>query len=275
MKTLLTRGCILLLLISLAFSCTDPEKPACRISKFYWEGEWHRAQYNSSGRLRALVADNRKVMFYYDAMSRLIAAEIYMGDPAAFYKYEFIHGPHGIIQADEFHPSALGTEHNRKIYHYASPASVDYIIHHEFGYTEELEFEIRYDFTYSGGNVKQIHGSSSVITTDYYGAKYDKKRNPFKVLATAVGNSVFFPVGIHANFPVSNYDISYLNLFSRNNPIRGQYNVPGVDPSEQLFSYSYHGNIAKSLKWDDTSYGTTTTEEYAFDFQCGPFEVEE
>ncbi|HYF68277.1 MAG TPA: hypothetical protein VD884_09075 [Ohtaekwangia sp.] len=275
MKTLFTRGGILLLLISLAFSCVDPETPTCRIAQFYWEGEWHRAEYNSSGRLRALVAENSKIVFYYDALFQLTSAEIYMGDPEPFYKYEFTHGPHGIIQTDEFHPSTLGIEHNRTIYHYSGPASVDYIIHQEFGYTEELGFEIRYDIHYSGGNVKHIHGSSSFITTDYYAAKYDNKHNPFKALAATVGNNVFFPVGIHANFPVSDYDISYLNLFSKNNPIRGQYNVPGVDPSDQRFTYTYDGDIAKSLKWDNTSYGTTTSEKYAFEFECRAIKTEE
>ncbi len=276
MKTLFTRGCMLLLLISFAFSCIDPEKPACRISKFYWEGEWHRAQYNSSGRLRGLVAENSKVAFYYNGLSQLTSAEIYRnGDSEPFYKYEFIQGPNGIIQRDEYHPSALGTEHTRTIYHYSSPGSVDYVIHQEFGHDGVLGFEIRRDILYSGGNVKHIDGTSSFITTDYYGAKYDNRRNPFKALAAAVGNNVFFPIGIQANFPVSNYDISYLNLFSKNNPTRGQYRIPGVDPSDQLFTYTYDGDIVKTLAWDETSYGSTTTEKYAFEFECGPFTAEE
>ena len=276
MKIAITRICLALLLVVFAFSCKDPEARTCRISKFYWEGEWHRAQYNSSGRLRALVAENNKIVFYYDALLRLTSAEIFLdGDTEPFYKYQFIHSPHGIVQRDEYHPSDLGTEHTRTIYHYSGPGSVDYFIKQEFGHDEHIGFEIRQDITYSGGNVKHIDGSSSVIATDYYGAKYDNKRNPFKTLAAAVGNDAFFPVGIHANFPVSRYDISCLNLFSKNNPQRGQYRIPGVDPSDQLFTYTYDGDIVKTLVWDETSYGSTTTEKYAFEFECGPFTAEE
>jgi YD repeat-containing protein len=279
MKTLLTRAGVLLL-ISFALSCTEYESSTCRISKFYWEGEWHKAQYNSSGRLQGLVAANSKVVFYYDALSRLTSAAIYMGDPDPYYKYEFIHGPHGIIQADEYHPSAWGTEHNRLIYHYSSPTSVDYIIMQDFGHTEEIGFQIRYDFSYTeGGNVKHVDGTSTVIHTDYFALKYDDRKNPFRILAAAVGNPVFFPIGTHANFPMSSvnntYDISLLNRFSKNNPVFAQYEVPGVDPTDQFFTYTYDGNLANTLKWDEVSYGVTKSEKFAFEFECKPFKAEE
>ena len=280
MKTLLTRAGIFLLLVSLSFSCTQYEKPTCRISKFYWEGEWHKAQYNSAGRLLGLVAANSKVVFYYDAMSRLTSAAIYMGDADPYYKFKFIHGPHGIIQADKYHPSIWGTQHTRMIYHYASPTSVDYIISQEFGNTEEINFQIRYDFTYTGGgNVKHIDGTSNVIHSDYFGLKFDDKRNPFRVLAAAGGNPVFFPIGTHANFPMSSanntYDISLMNRFSKNNPVYAEYEIPGVDPDQQFFTYTYDGNMANTLKWDQVHYGTTDTEKYAFEFECGTFHAEE
>jgi hypothetical protein len=269
MKTIFKRISILGIVFLFALSCTDPSMPSCRISKFYWEDEWHDAHYNSDGRLRALIAVNSQVYFYYDASSRLTSAEIFTGDPTPFYKYEFIHGPDGIIQTDEYHPSALGTEHTRTIFHYATPTRIDYIIHQEFGYTEEIGFEIREDISYTSNNVKFIDGTSSVITTEYLAGKYDKKKNPFRALAAAVGNNAFFPVCRVANFPVSDYDISKMNIFSVNNPLRASYRLPGVDPTSQLFTYTYHGGIAKTIKWAETSYGTTTTEEYAFEFECG------
>jgi hypothetical protein len=268
MKTFLSRGCITVVLIMFVFSCKEPAMLPCRIAKFYWENEWHAAHYNSSGRLTALIADNSEVYFYYDDLLRLTSAEIFMGDPTPFYKFEFVHGPNGIVQTDEYHPSALGTEHNRTLYHYSSPSRVDYLIQQEWGYDETLGFEIRYDFTYSGNNVSYIEGSSFVIHTDYFGGKYDKKRNPFRALAAAVGNPVFFPVSRHANFPVSNYDISYMSLFSLNNPLDARYEITGsgLDPQLQEFHYTYFGNTAKTILWEEDA---SSSEDYAFEFECG------
>ena len=277
MKTLLTRGCILLLFILFAFSCADHETSPCRITKFLWEGEWHTAQYNSSGRLQGLVAPNSKIVMYYDALSRLTSAEIFMGgDPTPFYKFEFTQGPHGIIQTDRYQPTGL--QLRRTFFHYAGPGVIDEITEQEFGDSSDptrVTFEVNFLITYSGGNVKALIEDSGIST--YYGMKYDKKRNPFKALAAAVGNDAIFPIGALANFPIggSSYDISYLNRLSKNNPLRGQYSVMGTGPFEQFFTYTYDGNIAKTLKWDEISYGSTSTSEYAFEFACGPFKAEE
>jgi hypothetical protein len=269
MKTLFSRACIAAILVLFVFSCDDSAlPPPCRISKFYWEDEWHAAHYNSAGRLTALIADSSQVYLYYDDLMRLKSAEIFTGDPTPQYKFEFIHGPNGIIQADEYHPSTLGTEHNRILYHYISPSRVDYLIRQEWGNTETLGFEIQYDITYAGNNVDYIEGTSSVIHTEYFGGKYDQRRNPFRALAAAVGNPVFFPVCIHANFPVPNYDISLMSLFSRNNPLDASYQIDffGVDPQDQEFTYTYFGNIAKTILWDDEA---ASSEDYAFEFECG------
>lgn len=271
MRKLLLWSFAPVLAIILVSSCADPDTLPCRIVKFYWEDEWHAAAYNSAGRLATLTADNSKVAFYYDDLNRLVAAEIFTGDPTPFYKFEFTHGPHGIVQADEYHPSALGTEHNRTIYHYASPSRVDYLIHQEFGYDETLGFEIRKDLTYASNNVTYVEGSSAFIHTDYVAGKYDRKRNPFRALAAAVGNNAFFPVCFMVSFPVSKYDISYLNIFSQNNPLRASYEITGsgLDPEEQAFNYAYNGSVAKEIVWKNSSYGTTTSEDYAFEFECG------
>ena len=276
MKTLLTRSCAVLLLISIAWSCKDPEGRQCRISKFYYEGEWHRAYYTPEGRLLSLIADKSKIIFKYDELLRLKGAQIFMnGDPNPYYRYSYIQGPNGIVQIDEYYPYTMGTFiHNRFLFHYSSPGVVDYFIRQEWGNTEDLGFEIRYDITYSGGNVKHIDGTSSVITTDYYGIKYDKNHNPFKALAALVGNDAFFPVGIKANYPVSNYDISMLSLFSRNNPLAGQYRIPGVDPVNQVFVYGFNGDIVETIGWESTSY-STSVEKYAFGYECGPLTITE
>lgn len=127
--------------------------------------------------------------------------------------------------------------------------------------------------------MKHVDGTSTVIHTDYFALKYDDRKNPFRILAAAVGNPVFFPIGTHANFPMSSvnntYDISLLNRFSKNNPVFAQYEVPGVDPTDQFFTYTYDGNLANTLKWDEVSYGVTKSEKFAFEFECKPFKAEE
>jgi hypothetical protein len=270
-NNILTRIIPFVLLIAIVSSCTDPIAPPCRISKFYWEDQWHDASYNSAGRLISLIADSSSVFFYYDASMRLEKAEIFNGDPTPKYRYEFIQGPSGIIELNEYHMSIFGEEHNRVLFHYSAPNRVDYSIRQEFGTDPTPGFEIRYDFTYVNNNVRFIEGSSSVIHTEYSASRYDKKKNPFRVLAFAVGNPAFFPVCRMANFPVSDYDISFMSLFSFNNPLRAQYAITGsgLDPQVQTFVNTYGGPIAKKIVWNDTSYGTTNSEDYEFEFDCG------
>ena len=122
-----------------------------------------------------------------------------MGDPVPFYKYKVIHGPFGIIQADVYYPSPSGTMHDRMLYHYAGPGSVDYIIRREFGTDEATNLQIRYNITYLlWWKCEHIDGTSLVIITDYY-----------------------------------------------------------------------------TLKWDEVSYGTTSSQKYTFELECSPFNAEE
>jgi hypothetical protein len=235
----------------------------------YWEGQWFNATYSGSGRLILLEADTSRVEFHYNASDQLVKAEIYGTALAPKYRFEFAHGPFGIIEANEYHPSIWGDYRTRTEYHYSDPVTVAYMIQEEYGVDPVPGFVIRYDISYSGGNVKLIDGTSSVITTDYIGTRYDKKRNPFKALAASVGNPAFFPVCKMANYPVATYDISYLSLFSRNNPLRGQYQVPGVDPALQSFDNHYSGPFADKITWYSSSYGDVTSNEYAFNFECG------
>lgn len=251
-------------------ACHDeiPSRP-CRIEKMYWEDQWFSASYSGSGRLTLLQADTSRVEFHYNASDQLIKAAIYGTGATPAYRFEFIHGPWGIIESNEYHPSIWGEYRTRTLYHYAAPGVVDYFIDEEYGADPDPGFIIRTDITYSGGNVKHLDGTSSVIVTDYYGLKYDKRKNPFRALAVAVGNPAFFPVCRMVNYPVATYDISYLSIFSRNNPLSGQYQVPGVDPTDQTFTNHYSGPMANKIRWDSSSYGTVTTNEYAFEFSCG------
>ena len=253
------------------FSC-DPELTgACRISKFLWEDQWHRAFYNSAGRLTDLVApDSSHIVFYYNASNQLEKALIYKSAPTPKYRFEFIHGPTGIIQTDEFHNSTLGVEHTRTLFHYASATRVDYLIHQEFGTGTTVGFEIRQNMTYVNNDVSFIEGISSEINTAYTASRYDKKKNPFRLLALAVGNPTFFPVCFMTPFPVGEYDISFLSLFSFNNPLRAQYEIPGtgLDPEVETFANTYAGSFAKKITWNNTSYGITDFAVYEFDIDC-------
>src|SRR5687768_14808356 len=98
MKSVLVRCCTAAILCSFVFSCNDPSLPPCRVSRFYWEDEWHVANYNSSGRLTSLIADSSQVYFYYDEMLRLKSAEIFTGDPTPSFTFQVKHGANGIIQ---------------------------------------------------------------------------------------------------------------------------------------------------------------------------------
>jgi hypothetical protein len=270
MKTANTFRLIFLLLVFFATACVDEiARRPCRISQVYWEGQWFDAFYSGSGRLLRLEADTSKVDFHYNGADQLIKAEIYGTDPDPKYRFEFAHGPFGIVETNEYHPSIWGEYRTRTEFHYAGPSVVDYLIHEEYGVDPVPGFVIQYDITYSGGNVKLIDGTSSVITTDYIGSRYDKKKNPFKVLAAAVGNPAFFPACKMVNYPVATYDISYLSIFSSNNPLRGQYEVPGVDPAFQTFANHYAGAIADKITWSSSSYGVVTSNEYAFKLECG------
>ena len=259
-----------LTLIVILSSCIDesPTRP-CRITKMYWENQWFTASYSSSGRLTLLQADTSKIDFHYNGSNQLVKAEIYGTSPTPQYRFEFVHGPLGIVEANEYHPSIWGEYRTKTVYHYSGPGVVDYMITYEYGADPDPGFIIQEDITYSSGNVKHIHGTSSVIYTDYYGLRYDKRKNPFKALAIAVGNPAFFPVCKIVNFPVSTYDISNLSIFSRNNPLRGEYRVPGVDPTAQSFENYYSGAMAEKIKWSESSYGTVESNDYAFKFGCG------
>lgn len=278
MKTSLIRSFTMLLFLSVTLSCTELYVYPCQIIGFYWEGKWHEVTYNDSHRIVRLSSPSSKISFYYDEVSRLKAAFIYLnGESSPYYLYEFIQGPYGIIQTDIYFPSALGTMHNRYQYHYSDANTVDYIIWQEFGTDEQLGFEIQYDILYSNGNVKHIKGTSSMIRTDYFGIKYDDKRNPFKALAAFVGNPLFFPIGSHANFPIeseTSYDISFLNRLSENNPLYARYQIPNADAQEQYFYYAYENNMPVEIKWEDFAYGNVKVATYAFKLDCKGAKVE-
>jgi hypothetical protein len=273
MKTLkMLMGASLLLCLIVISSCDNPHPcRTCRIDKVYWEDEWHKAYYSSSGRLVKLEAAVSKIFFHYNGSDQLISAEIYTGDPEPSYTFEFTHGPFGIVGWDMYDPF----DFRRHLeFHYASPAVVDYVVESEYGSGpgDPPTFVIRKDLSYSSQNVMFVSGTvNGNPFTGYTGSAYDKKTNPFKLLAQAVGNPVFFPVCNIVSFPVVQYDVSYLNLFSKNNPGEGMYEVPvgSGDPEvqqQQDFTYVYTASYVESLVWSDE---LGDTNKYAFSYTCG------
>ncbi|MFZ6013770.1 MAG: hypothetical protein ACOYXT_25750 [Bacteroidota bacterium] len=260
---------VLALLVTL-FACGPTEIPTCRIAKFLWEDNWYSAVYDPAGRLTSLEAIGRRVDFSY-LSGKLTKAAIYEDGLAPRFMFTFKHGPYGIIEANEYHESIFGTEHNRTLYHYASPSQIDYIVCQEFGTGGDPDpgFEIRYNFSYDrNGNLSEADGRSSWLSSRYLGLEYDKKANPYRMLAAATGNPLFFPACLSANFPGPDYGISILSIFSSNNPVRGEYLIPGVDPEVQRFINSYSGQLTTKIIWANTSYGTTTEQDYAFEYDC-------
>lgn len=272
-KTLLKTILLVSLLASISGCTHESAVPCCRISKFLWDNQWHQVYYNGAGRVTDMVSpDSSRIFFHYNAADLLTAAEIYRSGPTPAYRYKFVHGPYGIAETNEYNNFAFGTELTRTLFHYASTACVDYIIHQEFGTDTAAAsvpgFEIRYNVTYTNNNVSRINGTSSEINTTYRGSRYDKKNNPFRLLAIAVGNPAFFPVDFMANFPVSHYDISLLSLFSLNNPLMGEYEIvgSGLDPDIQNFANTYTGDIAKKITWTNA---TSDVRQYEFEYDCG------
>lgn len=264
-------GASLLLCLIVISSCDDSHLcRTCRIDKVYLEDEWHKAYYSSSGRLVKLEAGVSKIFFYYNGADQLISAEIYTGNPAPEYSFDFTHGASGIVELNIYDSYGF----RRHLYfHYASPTMVDYLVESEYGAGpgDPPTFVIRKDLSYSSGNVSFVSGTvNGNPFTGYTGSAYDKKINPFKLLAQAVGNPAFFPVCNIVSYPVVQYDISFLNIFSRNNPGKGVYEVPvGGGPEvqqQQDFAYIYTSSYVESLVWTDELAGSN---KYAFSYNCG------
>lgn len=247
-------------------SCLDPADP-CQLQNFFWEGQYYDLYYNSSGRLELMESPDSHIDLFYDELDRLIKADHYLpGAVTPSYEFFFSHGPFGITEIDEYH----GSEHNKRLFGYTASGDVDHTIWQEFCAGPTVCFEITSFLTFTGDNLTFVNSTSTVINTEYTIDQYDKAKNPFKMLAEAVGNPKFFPLGFFVSFPVSNFDISFGNRFSRNNPHYAEYVIPGsgLDPQIQEFIYGYVGVYPTSLRWTDSSYGTTMSEEYAFTYFC-------
>lgn len=251
----------------LTSSCDDPAV-VCKITQFYWDGRYYDLEYTGS-RLDRMVSGDYHIDLQYDEMDRLYTAKHYRpGDGATpSYVFTFTQGTNGITEIDY-----TGTgEHAKRLFFYTPSGNVDYTVHQEFGaLDDEVTFELTQDLTFNGnGNLTFVNATSDVIHTEYTIDQYDRLKNPFMMLAAAVHNPKFFPLGLFTNYPLHTFDVSLGSRFSKNNPHYASYEIPGgVDPDYQEFSHTYTGGLTTSIDWNKESYGTTETEHYEFDYAC-------
>ncbi|HEY5750564.1 MAG TPA: hypothetical protein VIU12_31095 [Chryseolinea sp.] len=259
MKTLNASMGVLALACLLSFSsCFGPGLPAqkLRIKTFTWEGTLFQAQYNPYGMLTRLQGNDRRIDFLYDENEKLYRSEIIInGEAIPSARYDFTQGPLGITQI-RIYFAMSGQLHltDIKTVHYISPTKFSSILEQEVsdeGDSIHVTFELDRQFTYRGNNVASI--TTIPAFTEYNAFTYDQKRNPFMLLAEAVGNPAFFPAGDFVNFPVRPYNIPLITVFSENNPIAAQYGTVGYPNSVdwQNFKYIYDNGLVKQIIWYD------------------------
>jgi len=254
-------------------SCFGPGLPAqkLRIKTFTWEGTIFQAQYNAYGMLTRLRGSDRHIDFLYDENEKLYRAEIAInGEAIPRARYDFTHGPLGITQIKIYF--AMGGQlhiTDIKTINYISPTKFSSILEQEVsdeGDSIHVTFQLDRLFTYQGNNVVRIYTIPAF--TEYTAFAYDQKRNPFMLLAEAVGNPAFFPAGDFVNFPVRPYNIPLISVFSENNPITAQYGTEGYPNSMdwQDFQYTYDNGLVKQIVWNET-FHDFRTRTFKFEYE--------
>jgi len=259
-------------------SCSGPDciPSGVRIKSFTWDGVSYQARYGANGRLTKLQASTRDIVFLYDENGKLYKTSIRnSGEAVPLRTYEYKHSTTGISEIlisdrndfdNKLHPIVI-----HKIY-YQTPTRLTAIVEQyleEQGDSVILSTRYYRRFTYEGSNIALIDMIPPF--TEYRGLQYDNKVNPFMMLANAVGNPAFFPAGLYANFPVVNFDIPFVSVFSQNNPLAAQYiTIDGAFPSNQTFTNIYNNNLVKKIVWVSRQFPPP----YIPDFRTFLFEYE-
>jgi len=277
------RHCMyLVFLLSGLLACIGPDhgpRPI-RIKRFQWYETVYHAKYNASGKLVKMQAADRDVVFLYDENNKLYKAEanIY-GQPAARLVYTYKHGPYGITEiALHTAPSNGDLSHpvNIKKFQYLAATKFesyrDISLEYDENDSSHISFQMNRLFVYNGDNVVRLH--EIPVFTDYRATEYDNKINPFRILAEAVGNPAFFPVGEFINFPVVTFNIPAISIFSKNNPVKAMYWIEEapITTVNQTFTYTYdkHG-LVKNILWVATDmFSNEYTRTFAFEYEWGP-----
>lgn len=246
-----------------------------RIKSFTWDEKLYQAQYDAYGRLLKLQANDRNVTFFYDEDAKLTKATINLnGQTTPEHLYTFTHGPHGITEVRISEYAAW----DDMLYlttivklNYLTPTKLSSLRYQEVseaGGVITVGFELERLFQYSGNNVSRIYVEPPF--TDYSASAYDTKKNPFMMLADAVGNPAFFPVGLMVNYPVVQYNIPIISLFSTNNPLKATYQIEGAPTTVtlQTFTNTYDGSLVKKIVWKSTYYNSSpATRTFIFDYE--------
>lgn len=286
MKTLNTFTSVLILACFLCLSSCfgpGPSPQKLRIKTFEWENIRYHAEYDSHGTLTKLNGPDRDIIFLYDENQKLYQADIVLdGQPTPYKHVTFSQGEWGITEirtsdaayADEAQPNRID------LIHYLTPTKLSSFTYQEFSVDTDgntfLAFELDRKFTYNGNNVALVYTVPPF--TEFTASPYDHKSNPFMLLADAVNNPAFFPLGGFANFQAGNYNIPLISTFSENNPIHGVYQSVGYPytATTQDFQYTYDGNLVKKIVWNATYYGQPTeTRVFKFEYErvrCLPHE---
>lgn len=276
-------------LIVACFTCLSscfgpgPLPQKLRIKTFEWEKVIYRAEYDAYGTLLKLKAADRDITFLYDENAKLYQADILRhGQTIPDKHYTFSQGPWGITEIRTSDASYVDIVQPNYIHimHYLTPTKLSSFDDQQLAPDEDgnpvISFELNRVFTYSGNNVALV--TSIPPFTEYIGSSYDHKANPFMLLADAVNNPAFFPLGGFVNFMVVDYNIPLLSAFSKNNPLLGEYGTEGVPfpRTEHSFVYTYDGNLVKKIVWTNVFAGQTKeTRVFKFEYEwarCKPRE---
>jgi hypothetical protein len=250
----------------------SPQK--VRIKTLEWENVLYRAEYDAYGTLTKLNGTDRDFIFSYDENAKLYQIDIVLdGEPAPNTRFTFTQGPLGITETSIANVIYYGIDkpHGHVAFHYLTPTKLSSVTEQELNLeadgTTTVGFELDRKFTYNGNNVARVYTVPAF--TEFTASAYDHKSNPFMLLADAVNNPAFFPIG-SANFPVGLYNIPLISLYSENNPMQGVYQIEGapITATTHVFHYTYDGNLVKKIAWNATYVGNPTeTRVFKFEYE--------
>ncbi|MBL0740701.1 hypothetical protein [Chryseolinea lacunae] len=267
MKTLNSLAGVLIFACLFLSSCfgPGPSPKKLRIKTMEWGGILYRAQYDPYGTLTQLKAADRDIHFSYDENQKLYSADIVLhGQSTPEAHLDFSQGPWGIskIRTSQASYADIAQPNRVDIINYLTPTKLSSFTYQEWGTDLDgnpyVVFELDRRFVYQGNNVARVY---SVPTfTEFTGSEYDHKINPFMILADAVNNPAFFPLGGFSNFPGGSYSIPLISTFSENNPLKGVYQIVDapITATTHAFSYTYDGNLVKKIVWNSTYLGDPT-----------------
>jgi len=276
-RIFMLKGMLVMVCLVILMCCDGPDYGPVyvRVKSFTWDGTLYKAQYDGLGKLVKLKASGRDITFMYDESGKLYKATTRnTGEAVPLRVYEFAHGIFGIKEIRTFvrHDFSDGLLHLETIdkANYLTATKLSSLLQQEVtddGDTITVGFELDRKFMYAVDNVARIYVEPAF--NEYTASAYDTKVNPFMMMAASVGNPAFFPIGRFVNFPVVEFNIPLVTVFSRNNPLKAKYEIVGAPSitSNQTFTntYSPEGLVTK-IVWSSAS-SPTESRTFKFDYE--------